>query len=192
MRIFPISLGAFVLALAGTGVVFKPQRVQAGTAVQMELAEVVEHADLILEGHVLSAQSMRSEGMIETEFLLQVEHTFLGEDEAARVIRMPGGVLPDGSGMLLAGMPQLHEGEDVLLFLSSPGDTGIRVPVGLAQGKYSIHVNASGVKELVNDQSGITLVSSSGALTSGEGRNLHSYAQVISEVEAALAAREED
>lgn len=192
MRILPISLGAFVLAFASAGIVLKPQRVQAGTAVQMDIGDVVGHSDLILEAHVLSAQSLRSEGMIETEYLLQVQQTFLGEDEVTRVVRLPGGVLPDGSGMILAGMPQIAEGEDLLLFLSDSGATGIRMPVGLSQGKYRIQISASGAKELVQDSSGVTLVSPNGSLTSGEGRNVLSYAQVIAEVEAALEAREED
>ncbi len=192
MRILPISLSAFVLAFAGAGIVFKPQRVQAGTAVQMEIAEVVQNADLILEAHVLSAQSFENEGMIETEFLLQVGQTLLGEDQSTRLVRLPGGVLPDGRGMILAGMPQLSPGEDALLFLSSEGSTGVRMPVGLSQGKYGIQVNEAGVKELVNDSSGVTLVSASGSLTSGEGRSVLSYAQVLSEVQAALASREED
>ena len=192
MRILPISLGVFLLAFASAGIVFKPQRVQAGTAVQMDITEAVQQADLILEAHVLSMRSLRSEGMLETEYLLQVERTFLGEDLTTRVVRIPGGVLPDGSGMILAGMPTIRQGEDTLLFLSSEGSTGIRMPVGLAQGKYGLQVNSAGVKELVSDQSGVTLVSSNGSLASGEGRTVHSYAQVTAEIEAALALREED
>ena len=192
MRILPISLGVFLLAFASAGIVLRPQRVQAGTALQMNITEVVLQADLILEAHVLSMRSFENEGMIETEYLLQVEHTFLGEDESTRIVRLPGGVLADGSGMILAGMPRLSEGEDTLLFLSSEGASGIRMPVGLAQGKYGVQVNQAGAKELISDQSGVLLVGANGAIASGEGRKLLSYAHVISEIEAALAAREED
>jgi hypothetical protein len=191
MRMLPISLGAFCLAFASAGIVLKPQRVQAGTAVQMDIPTVVENADLILEVHVLSTRTERIEGMVETEYLLQVAHTFWGEDELTRIVRLPGGVLPDGSGMILAGMPQLVEGEDALLFLSEMGASGVRMPVGLAQGKYGIRMNSEGVKELVSDQSGVTLVSPAGKLTSGEGRKVLSYALMIAEVEAALATRED-
>ena len=47
-------------------------------------------------------------------------------------------VLEDGSGMILAGMPRIAAGEETLLFLSAEGATGVRMPVGLSQGKFRV------------------------------------------------------
>ena len=55
----------------------------------------------------------------------------------------------DGRGMLLAGMPNMEAGQDVLLFLSEGGSTGVRMPVGLAQGEFTVYRLGDGTKSLV-------------------------------------------
>ena len=117
-----------------------PQReVGAGTAVRLDIEGLVEHAELVLEGRVLSRRAVRTtRGRVATEVELDVLRTFLGEERARRTVRVPGGLLPDGSGVLIPGMPTLLEGEDVLLFLTGPSATGARMPVGLAQGKLRV------------------------------------------------------
>ena len=111
MRTLSLVAGCFLLTFSTVGIALRPPGVQAGTALKMELPEVVERADLILEARVLSARAFETSGMIETEFLLQVDRTFHGEDQPYRSIRIPGGVLEDGRGMILAGMPRLVVGE---------------------------------------------------------------------------------
>lgn len=188
MRTISLVAGCFLLTFSTVGVALRPPGVRAGTALKMELPEVVGRADLILEARVLSARALESDGMIETEFLLQVDRTFHGEDQPFRLVRIPGGVLEDGRGMILAGMPRLALGERTLLFLSEEGETGIRMPVGLAQGKYTVVEHDSGAKELVQHRSDLTLVSPGGELLRGEGSDVLSYAQMVAEIEAALVA----
>lgn len=190
MRILPIAAVVSTAALVGLALLTRPSRVVAGTALRMDVPQLVAGAELVLEGRILSATALESpDGRIETEFLLQVERTFAGADEPFRAVRIPGGVLEDGRGMLLAGMPVLRAGEDTLLFLSQEGETGVRMPVGLAQGKFSVHRLADGKKSLTQDAAGISLVNEQGVLLSGQGGTVRDYAQVVAEIEAALAAR---
>ncbi|HED67122.1 MAG TPA: hypothetical protein ENJ09_16395 [Planctomycetes bacterium] len=194
MRTFLFSVGA--LLVVTLSILFEPRLhdVEAGTAVRMDIAELTEHADLILEGRVLLANAFEVDGRIETEYLIQVDRTFEGEDQPYRTVRMPGGVLPDGRGLILAGMPRIVPGEEELLFLSAEGPTGVRVPVGLAQGKLSLVRNADGSKSLLSDMAGVVLVSEDGSVSEGAGAMRVDYAEVVARIEATLAekaAREE-
>ncbi len=177
---------AFLVFLVRPG---GPEGVEAGTAIRLDVSGLVAHADLVVEGRVLSAHALRTnDGRIETEYLLEVDRTFEGEELAYRAIRMPGGVLEDGSGMILAGMPQIRAGENLLLFLTEEASSGVRMPVGLAQGKYSVVADAAGHKSLVTNDAGVGLLNpASGEIAHGTGLSILDYATVVAEIEAALA-----
>lgn len=186
------TLGALVATCLLVVGVPRPQaRVSAGTAVRMSVPELTRNASLILEGHVLASQASASpDGRVETEYLLQVERTFRGEDLPYRSIRIPGGVLPDGSGMVLAGMPTIADGEDVLLFLTGRSRGGVRMPVGLAQGKFRVVHQADGTKVLEREGGGVSLLDPrTGALQEAEHSSAWSYADVVAQIEAALERR---
>jgi hypothetical protein len=167
--------------------------VQAGTAVRMDLAGLVEHADLVLEGRVLAAQVRRApSGRIDTEFTLDVGRTFFGEHQAQRTIRLPGGVLPPGDGMMIPGMPSLAVGEDVLLFLGKAHASGLRMPVGLAQGKFTVVRSANGAKQLARSMESLTLVDArTGALGDLAAEPGLDHAAVTARI-AALAAHKRE
>lgn len=188
MRFFSFCAGPLLFVLLA-GFPLRRSGVEAGTAVRMELEEMARGADLIVEGRVLSASAEEQGGWIETEYLLRVDRTLAGTDERWRALRLPGGVLPDGRGMILAGMPRLSAGEDVLLFLGAESEHGIRMPVGLAQGKFSVLRRAGGGKVLVREPAGLTLVDArTGEARSEEGRTVLDYASVVARIQAARAA----
>jgi len=162
--------------------------VSAGTAVRMDVGELVAASDLVVDARVLSERAFETGGRIETEYLLEVERTFVGQDLVHRSLRVPGGILPDGSGMVLAGMPRIRAGDHALFFLSPTGPNGIRMPVGLGQGKLDVVVQRSGEKYLVRDSMDLALVSPrTGRIVTGQGRSIRTYADVVAEIEAALA-----
>ena len=191
MRRFAAATG--LLALALLLLVSSARRatgVRAGTAVRMDVSGLVQNSNLIVEARVLSSKALESDGRIETEYLLFVERTFEGEDHSLRSLRMPGGVLPDGRGMVLAGMPMLETGEMVLLFLSDRGETGIRVPVGLAQGKYRVTYAEDGQKLLERSITGLSLVNGqTGEEVPGTSKQVRMYASVVAQIEAALVLK---
>jgi hypothetical protein len=125
--------------------------VDAGTAPHLELEEVVQRARSVLVGTVQSAVARRAtDGLIETEYRLAVEQRFVGDGGASETVVFPGGVLADGSGLVLPGVPELAVGEEVVLFLSDrDAHSGRRMPVGLEQGRYRIVQGADGVRRAI-------------------------------------------
>ena len=167
--------------------------VAAGTAIQLDLPGLVERAELVLEGRVQTIECARDvRGRIETRYTLAVARTFLGDAAPQRTVRVPGGVLPDGTGLVLPGLPRLALGEEALLFLSAEGRTGLRVPVGLAQGRFRIERTANGARQLVRDVADLALVDAQGHVLPENGAaQTFDYATTIARVEAAVAARSE-
>lgn len=189
---FLLSIGGLVATcLLVMGIPRPESRVSAGTAVRMDVGDLVSSSGLILEGRILTSLVFEhDEGRIETEYLFEVERTFLGEDLPYRTVRIPGGVLEDGSGMLLAGMPRIADGEEVLMFLTGEADAGVRMPVGLAQGKFGVVRRADGSKLLEREGHGVTLVDpQTGAASESAPVVLWDYAEVVAQIEAALARR---
>jgi hypothetical protein len=163
----------------------------AGTAVRLSVPDLVERSDLCVEARVTAARAILEPGRrIDTEYTLSVDRTFWGEPEASRAIRLPGGVLPDGRGMLVPGLPGLAVGDDVILFLSKTDPSGARMPIGLAQGRMLVTTDLRGRKRLVRDQAGLELANPrSGAAVPADERTVLEYAATVAEIEAAAASR---
>src|SRR5262249_4406684 len=133
----------FVLSFA------RSVRVDASTVVRLDVEDLVQRCDLAFEGRVVTKTALRDpRGRIETEYVVNVARSFAGAPPTRRTFRLPGGTLPDGRGMMIAGMPSLSEREDVLVFLTPENELGARMPVGLAQGKLSIATDKDGRKVL--------------------------------------------
>lgn len=163
--------------------------VRAGTALRMDVDELVDSAALVVEGRILSATGIETEsGMIETEYRMQVDHTYEGVDAVELTLRLPGGVLEDGRGLILVGLPRLEVGEETLLFLTDPSANGVRMPVGLSQGHYRILRYLDGSRVAVREQGELGLMDPlSGRVFEANSRHVRNYAELIAEVEAAVA-----
>ena len=167
-----------------------PLALRAGTAERLEFADLSRAADLILDARVRDVRSVLTpEGRIETEYELEVERTFWGEDLPTRSVRLPGGVLPDGSGLLLPGVPRLTRGERSVLFLSEAGASGMRMPVGLGQGRFEVVSDAHGVRHVLRNL-GDTALTQGGGVAHGEGSTVTTYAAFAAALEVALVQRE--
>jgi hypothetical protein len=184
-RIFLSGLAAFSLSVP---CLRSATPVEAGTAVRYDVAGLVRQADLVVEGRVVAQRVVQQpNGRIETESTLAVARTFSGEHVATRAIRLPGGVLSDGRGMIVPGVPSLALGEEALLFLSCPNADGMRMPVGLAQGRFRIVVDPAGARRLVRDQRDLVLVDANGrALAEPPASATFDYATVVREIESAV------
>lgn len=163
---------------------------EAGTALRVDLEGLVDRADLILEGRVKRATSRPAPGRIETEYELEIDRTFLGEERQTRTFVMPGGVLPDGTGMILPGVPRLRVGEDAILFLSRESTAGMRVPIGLSQGRFLVETPIHGHRVVVREYGDLGLLDpKSGALHEARRAERHNYAELVSKIHAACDVR---
>jgi len=178
-----------ILAIAVAALLVCPPA-RAGTAVRMEVPELVQNADLVLEARVVGARAVAGpQGRIDTEYTLSVARTFWGGHQAVRTLRMPGGELPDGHGLAIAGMPRLAVGEDALLFLA-PEARGMRMPTGLAQGKLRIVSDVHGRRALVREQAELSLVDArSGAVRPDLGVGPLDYDEAVVRIEAAVVLK---
>ncbi|MFN0008024.1 MAG: hypothetical protein ACKVXR_08970 [Planctomycetota bacterium] len=160
---------------------------RAGTAVRLEVPELLQRSELCLEGRVIGVRAvLEGRRRIDTEYTIQVARTLWGEPQAVRVIRIPGGVLPDGRGMTIPGLPRLALGEEAILFLSGADASGMRMPVGLAQGRLRVETDRSGSKRLIRDCEGLTVIEPAGSVPA---RAVLDYAGTLAEIEAAAARR---
>jgi hypothetical protein len=92
--------------------------------------------------------------------------------------------------MLVPGLPRLALGEDAILFLSKADPDGLRMPIGLAQGRLRLGSVAGGRKVLVRDQVGLELAQDPGAAPRAvDERAVLDYAEVVAEIDAAVARR---
>lgn len=183
---FLLAIGALFAADLLLAIALPVRETGAGTAERLDLPALVERSELVLEGRVLSTRALETDGLLLTEALLEVAHTFKGPDEPHRTLRLPGGLRTDGSGLLVPGVPRLVAGEELLLFLGPEGRAGMRMPTGLAQGRFQLRSGADGVRHLVCDTSALALLAAGQA---GPGaRAVLDYAEVVAAIEAALGA----
>jgi hypothetical protein len=184
-----VLLVSLPLALAWRAAL--PVRVEAGTAQKLEIEQLVGECDQALEGRVQHIRVVEAgPKRIETEVTLTVSRRFWGTGGTEFVLRMPGGVLPDGRGLVLPGLPRFAEGEELLLFLSAECRNGTRMPVGLAQGRFRIERRAGSAKTLVRDQDELELFDPLTRRTSrAEPRALFDYGAVVARIEAAAQQR---
>lgn len=189
LRLLVLVTAACALLFAPRPAVPGPERtVDAGTALRLDVQGLVSGAELVLEGRVLAKRALpTARGRIATELDLEVHRTFLGDDQLRRTVRLPGGLLPDGSGILIPGMPTVAQGEDVILFLTEDNGQGARMPVGLAQGKLRVATNLAGEKVLVRHHAGLELAPAPGLPTGHVSSQEHlDYAQTLAEIHAAV------
>lgn len=186
------ALAAIVSILAGYALTswVRAVSVDAGTAVALEVQGLVDGSELIVEGRVLSATGVRLEnGVVATDYEVRVERDFLGGNEETVAVRIPGGILPDGSGMLLPGVPALAPGERAIVFLTEEDPRGLRMPVGLGQGRLRVLDGPGGAHWLERDASRLALVGPDGELLHPDERSLLDYAGTVAEIQAAVAIK---
>ncbi|MFT5058422.1 MAG: hypothetical protein ACI89E_001195 [Planctomycetota bacterium] len=162
-----------------------PSSAQAGTAIRMDVEELVDGADRIVQGRISGRRTLRdSAGRVVTDFEMQVERTFLGQPASVRTIRIPGGVTADGRGLVLPGMPEIRVGEEVVLFLNGEG---MQMPTGMSQGKYRVMSDGHGTQQVMRSTGSLELMSAAGA--SHGGVSSMSFSEFSGRVQARVTER---
>lgn len=157
---------------------------RAGTAVKLSLDEAFLASDLVIEGQVTGATcGTAADGTIYTDWEIDIESTYWGDPQGTRIVRLPGGVLSNGKGMVIPGMPRLVEGEHVILMLEGESRDGMRLPTGLSQGKYRVVTSAEGERTAIRTGDHVSLITARNTRTF-DGLDMLDYADLKSRLEA--------
>ena len=189
-RLFRCALASALAVASVTLAMRAPARVDASTVLQMRIEDLAARCDLALMARVTSSSaSVDASGRIGTDYALDVERTFAGVHAAHRTIRLPGGVLPDGRGMVIPGMPSLAVGERAIVFLSATNPRGERLPIGLSQGRLRVVTANDGTQSIVSESADLELVDASGHALPNKGPSTLPYAATIQRIETECAKR---
>lgn len=133
---------------------------------RLGLPELVQRAAVIAEGRVESATGFVSaRGVVCTRVVLEVERNYRGSEGGKRFTFVIAGGEAGNRGLLIPGMPRFEAGERAIVFLTAESTSGVRAPVGLAQGKFRIATDAkTGEKRPSRELGGLELRARSGAV----------------------------
>lgn len=115
------SLAAALLTAWGA-----PWPASATSYVPMTDEELLDLSPVVVEGRITALEAAPVEGLPAIDYRVDVERPLKGKVKAGSslIVRVPGGVRPDGVGLKIWGAPRLAEGEEALLFLEPrPGGT---------------------------------------------------------------------
>jgi len=125
---FTISLPGARLVLAVTTLVVATlgltiQPAAATSFVMISDRALAEQAPVIAEVSVLASSAAPVSGTPSTDYLVFVERLIKGSmSGSAVVVRVVGGIRPDGYGLRIDGAPSFKEGEQAVLFLTPRAD----------------------------------------------------------------------
>jgi hypothetical protein len=100
----------------------------ATTYLMMPDSALVDQAAAVVDVRVSSVSPAPLVGQPATDYLIEVQRVLKGDvPGSALVVRVPGGVDPQGLGLKIWGAPQFAEGERALLFLRPAQDGTYRI-----------------------------------------------------------------
>ena len=115
----------------------------ATTVARLTLEQLVQSADLIVQGRVESVESQwdQQRRLIFTYISIRVDEPLKGGNPQSVVVRQVGGIA-GAIQMSIAGAPQFKSGESAIVFLKHL-DGGVFQVVGMNQGLYEIIDNVA-------------------------------------------------
>ncbi len=128
----------------------------ATSVLSFTLDELTDRADFVAHGTVLSVKPRLTPEGVVTDVALRVTERLKGQAEGTFQFTTPGGRTAE-RGTFIAGAPVFEAGEEVVVFLEARGPKGLRVPIGLAQGKYTVR-DEDGRRVAVRNLAGLRLV----------------------------------
>jgi len=112
---------------------FLPQNADATTVEALSDRQIIERADFIAFGTVVSRQVVTEKSWATTRYVFQVYQPFVGAKLGQMVhIDLPGGKLNAQIQMTVPGTPQLKKGRSYLILAQKSGDRYL--PIGLTLG----------------------------------------------------------
>ncbi|MFL6259363.1 MAG: matrixin family metalloprotease [Thermoanaerobaculia bacterium] len=104
------------------------QPAAATTYMMMPDSALADQAAAVVDAKIVDVSSAPLEGQPATDYLIEVNRVLKGSLSGSTVVvRVPGGVDPQGLGLKIWGAPQFGKGEDALLFLHPAKDGTYRI-----------------------------------------------------------------
>jgi hypothetical protein len=104
------------------------QPANATTYQMMSDSALADQAPAVVEARIASVSSAPISGQPATDYLVEVNHVLKGDILGSTIlVRVPGGLDPQGLGLKIWGAPQFGEGETALLFLHPAQDGTYRI-----------------------------------------------------------------
>lgn len=99
---------------------------------------LADQAETIVEATVVAVEPAPVAGRPATDYQVEVGRVIKGDLPGSTVVvRVPGGVRPDGVGLKIWGAPTFREGDRALLFLNAGAD-GVYRPLHLMLGAFHV------------------------------------------------------
>lgn len=164
-----------LLALAGTALC---QPLAATTYMMMSDQALTDRAAAVVDVKVVGVEPAPFNGPVATDYLVEVNRVLKGTLSGSTVVvRVPGGLGPNGMGLKIWGAPEFAEGERALLFLI-PGNDGAYRIFHLMLGAFHERETTGRLKVLVRDLSEAQAVGSPGP---DPVRNLEKFAEWVTD-----------
>jgi hypothetical protein len=110
----------------------------ASTVEPLTLDGLVRNAERVVHGDVASVRVELGRDRRPLTIVEIAPRETLKGAQGMLVLRLPGGEV-NGVAMIVHGMPAFRRGEEVVVAATAPHErSGVRVPVGLALGKWSV------------------------------------------------------
>jgi hypothetical protein len=104
------------------------QPAAATTYKMMSDSALADQAPAVVEARITSVSSAPLVGQPATDYLVEVNRVLKGDLPGSTVmVRVPGGLDPQGLGLKIWGAPRFAEGENAILFLSPAKDGTYRI-----------------------------------------------------------------
>lgn len=127
---------------------------------------LTDQAPAVIQGRIVGVEPAPAAGRPSTDYLVEIDRVLKGDLPGSTIVmRVPGGVGPEGIGLKVWGAPEFREGDRALLFLTPEEDGTYRV-LHLMLGAFHQQIT-SGSRVALRDLSETVEVGPSGVREGG-------------------------
>ncbi len=158
----------------------------AATVLRFDTDDLVDRASVIIHGKITYKQARKTAtGSVVTDLRLEVFEALKGAKGKTFSFSVYGGVVGT-RGSAISGAPAFSKDEEILVFLDAKNKHGLRMAIGLAQGKYTVRV-VKGKKLAFRDMEGLQLMDrKSGKVKDAKSEQGRPFAELLEQVRKRL------
>ena len=166
-----IMRGVSAFRIFGLGAMALAAMPAWGTTLQvLSVDSMVAKSSLIVRARPTPVSSFERGGIIYTTYQLDVSATLKGNAVSTLQIAVPGGSY-QGMHQSVAGSPGLQTGKEYVVFVWT-APSGANYIMGLSQGLFEVHTNASGAVVLTRGPASVKVIDAAGSGVNDNGMTL--------------------